>query len=85
MIQYEIKDKRHRKALLSRFGQIQTSYAYNLIFRPPKRVIQDVLESLAKVPHNFYNHQEVILCLTKSNNTIFEICSDSGQNTTIIL
>jgi hypothetical protein len=44
-------------------------------------VIQDVLESLAKALHNFYNHQEVIQCLTKSNNTVFEICSDGGQNT----
>jgi hypothetical protein len=43
------------------------------------------LESLAKALHNFYNHQEAILCLTKSNNTIFEICSVSGQNTTILL
>jgi arginyl-tRNA synthetase len=25
-------------------------------------VIQDFLESLAKVLHEFYNHQEVILC-----------------------
>jgi hypothetical protein len=39
------------------------------------------LESLAKVIRNFYNHQEVIQCLTKSNNTVFEICSDGGQNT----
>jgi hypothetical protein len=39
------------------------------------------LESLAKVLHKFYNHQEVIPCLTKSNNTVLEICSDGGQNT----
>jgi hypothetical protein len=26
--------------------------------------------SLAKVLHNVYNHLEVILCLTKSNNTV---------------
>jgi hypothetical protein len=42
-------------------------------------VIQDFLESLEKVLHNFYNHQEVILCLIKSNNTLFEIYSDSGM------
>jgi hypothetical protein len=48
-------------------------------------VIPYFLEILAKELHNFYNHQEVILCLTKSNNTGFEICSDSGQKTTIIL
>jgi hypothetical protein len=45
-------------------------------------VIQEFLESLAKVLQNLYNHQEVIQCLTKSNNTVFEICSDGGQNTT---
>jgi hypothetical protein len=39
------------------------------------------LESLAKVLHNFFNHQEVIQWLSKSNNTVFEICSDGGQNT----
>jgi hypothetical protein len=44
-------------------------------------VIQDVLESSANALHNFYNHQDVIQCLTKSNNTVFEICSDGGQNT----
>jgi hypothetical protein len=48
-------------------------------------VIQDFLEILEKVLHNFYNNQEVILCLTKSNNPVFEICSDSGQNTATIL
>jgi hypothetical protein len=69
---------------LDRF-KLHTSNAYNLIFRPPKRVIQDFLKISAKVIHNFYNHKEVILCLTKSNNTVFEICSDSGQNTTIFL
>jgi hypothetical protein len=40
------------------------------------------LKSLEKVLHNFYNHQEVIPGLTKSNITVFEICSDGGQNTT---
>jgi hypothetical protein len=69
---------------LDRF-RLHTSNTYNLIFRPPKRVIQDFLESLEEVLHNFFNHQEVILCLTKSNNTVFEICSDSGQNTTTSL
>jgi hypothetical protein len=69
---------------LDRF-RLHTSNAYNLILRPPKRVIQDFLESLAKLIHDFYNHQEVILCLTKSNNSVFEICSDSGQNTSTIL
>jgi hypothetical protein len=64
---------------------LHTLNTYNLIFRPPKRVIQDFLEILAKVLKNFYNHQEVILCLTKPNNSVFEICSDSGQNTTTIL
>jgi hypothetical protein len=39
------------------------------------------LESLAKALHKFYNHQEVIPGLTKSNITVFEICSHSGQNT----
>jgi hypothetical protein len=29
------------------------------------------LESLENLLHNFYNHQEVILYLTKSNNTVF--------------
>jgi hypothetical protein len=48
-------------------------------------MIQDFLEILAKVIHNVYDHQEVILCLTKPNNTVFEICSDNGQITTIIL
>jgi hypothetical protein len=69
---------------LDRF-RLHTSNAYNLTFRPPNRVIQDFLEILEKVLHNFYNHQEVILCLTKSNNTVFEFCFDSGHNTSIIL
>jgi hypothetical protein len=60
-------------------------YTHNLNFRPPKRVIQDFLESLEKALHNFYNHQEVIPGLSKSNITVFEICSDIGQNTTTSL
>jgi hypothetical protein len=48
-------------------------------------MIQDFLESLIKVLHNFYNHQEVVQILIQPNNTVFEICPDSGQNTTIIL
>jgi hypothetical protein len=44
-------------------------------------VIQDFLESLEKVLHKFYNQQEVIPGLIKSNITVFEIYSDSGQNT----
>jgi len=48
-------------------------------------VIQDFLESLEKTLHNFYNHQEVIPVLIKSNITVFEICSDRGQNTAISL
>jgi hypothetical protein len=36
---------------------------------------------LANSLHNFYNRQEVIPGLIKSNITVFEICSDSGQNT----
>jgi hypothetical protein len=43
-------------------------------------VIQDFLESLAIALPNFYNHQEVILCLTESNNAVFKICSDGGQH-----
>jgi hypothetical protein len=65
---------------LDRFSLL-TLNIHNLIFRPPKIVIQDFLESSAKALHNVYNHQEVIQCLTKSNNTVFEICSDRGQNT----
>jgi hypothetical protein len=65
---------------LDRFS-LQTLNIHNLIFRPPKIVIQDFLESLAIALHNFYNHQEVILCLTESNNAVFKICSDGGQNT----
>jgi hypothetical protein len=84
-MQLRIKDTRRLCCPdLDRF-RLHTSNACDLIFRPPKRVIQDFLEILAKVLYNFYNHQEVILCLTKSSNTVFEICSDSGQNTTIIL
>jgi hypothetical protein len=44
-------------------------------------MIQDFLEILEKALHNFYNHQEVIPGLFKSNITVFEICSDRGQNT----
>jgi hypothetical protein len=71
------------KAVLSRTGQIQSSdfKHHNLIFSPPKIVIQDFLEILAIALHNFYNHPEVILCLTESNNAVFKICSDGGQNT----
>jgi hypothetical protein len=77
-MQLKIKDTRMLCCPgLDKFS-LHTSNAYNLTFKPPKRVIQDFLESLAKELHNFYNHQEVILCLTKSNNTIFKICSDSG-------
>jgi hypothetical protein len=84
-MQLRIKDTRRLCCPeLDRFS-LHTLNTYNLISRPPKRVIQDFLESLAKVIHNFYNHQKVILCLTKSNNSVFEICSDSGQNTTTIL
>jgi hypothetical protein len=43
------------------------------------------LESLVKVLHNFYNHQEVILILINPNNTAFEICPDIKQNTTTLL
>jgi hypothetical protein len=48
-------------------------------------MIQDFLESLAKALHKFYNHQEVILGLIKSSITVFEICSDKGQNKTTSL
>jgi hypothetical protein len=48
-------------------------------------VIQDFLESLEKALHNFYNLQEVIPVLIKSNITVFEICCDRGQNTAISL
>jgi hypothetical protein len=65
---------------LGRFS-IHTLIIHNLIFRSPKRVIQDFLESLAKALHNFYNHQEVIPGLIKSNIIVFEIFSDGGQNT----
>jgi hypothetical protein len=84
-MQLRIKDTRRLCCPeLERFS-LHTLNIHNLIFRSPKRVIQDFLERLAKVLHIFYNHQQVILCLTKSNNTVFEICSDGGQNTTIIL
>jgi hypothetical protein len=48
-------------------------------------MIQDFLEILVKVLHNFYNHQEVVPILINLNITVFEICPDSGHNTTIIL
>ena len=48
-------------------------------------MIQDFLERLENVLHNFYNYQEVIPGLIKSNITVFEICSDGGQNTTTSL
>jgi hypothetical protein len=44
-------------------------------------VIQDFLKSLEKALHNFCNYQEVIPVFIKSNITVFEICSDRGQNT----
>jgi hypothetical protein len=84
-MQFRIKDIRRLCCPeLDRFS-LHTLNIHNLIFRSPKRVIQDFLESLEKTLHNFYNHQEVILCFTESNNTIFEICSDSGQNTSTSL
>jgi hypothetical protein len=84
-MQLKIKDTRRLCFPdLDRF-RLHTSNIHNLIFRPPKRVIQDFLETLGKVLHNIYNYQEVILCLTKSNNTVFEFYSDSGQNTAISL
>jgi hypothetical protein len=80
-MQFRIKDIRRLCCPeLDRFS-LHTLNIHNLIFRSPKRVIQDFLESLAKALYNFYNHQEVIPCLTKLNNTFFEICFDSGQNT----
>jgi hypothetical protein len=69
---------------LNRF-RLHTSNLYNLTFRPPQRVIQDFLEILEKEQHNFYNHQEVIPSLINPNNTVFEICSENGHNTTILL
>jgi hypothetical protein len=69
---------------LDRFS-LHTLNIHNLIFRPPKRVIQDFLESLEKALHNFYNHQELIPDLNKLSITVFEIYSDSGQNTTTSL
>jgi hypothetical protein len=56
-----------------------------LNFRPPKRVIQDFLESLEKVIHKIYNHQKVNPSSINPNNTIIEICPESGQNTIVIL
>ena len=44
-------------------------------------MIQDFLESLEKALYKFYNHQEVIPGLIKSNITVFKIYYDSGQNT----
>jgi hypothetical protein len=84
-MQLRIKDTRRLCCPdLDRF-RLHTLNTYNLTFRPPKRVIQDFFEISAKILHNFYNHPEVILCLTKSNNSVFEICSDNGQNTATIL
>jgi hypothetical protein len=84
-MQLRITDTRRRRCPdLDRF-RFHTSNIQNLIFRPPKRVIQDFLESLEKALHNVYNHQEVIPGLIQSNITVFEICSDSGQNTTTSL
>jgi hypothetical protein len=84
-MQLRIKDiRRLCYSELDRFS-LHTLNIHNVIFRSPKRVIQDFLESSAKSLHNFYNHQEVITCLTKSNNTVFEICSVSGQNRAISL
>jgi hypothetical protein len=80
-MQFRIKDIRRLYCPeLDRFS-LQTLNIHNSSFRSPKRVIQDFLESSAKVLHNFYNHQEVILGLIKSNITVFEICSERGQNT----
>jgi hypothetical protein len=73
--------------LLSITGQIQSSYLKHLYlsFRPPKRMAQDFLESLIKELLNLYNHQEVVHILINPNNTVFEICPDSGHNRAIIL
>jgi hypothetical protein len=80
-MQLRIKDTRRCCCPdLDRF-RFHTSNIQNLIFRPPNRVTQDFLESLAKSLHKIYNHQEVIPGLIKPNITDFEICSDSGQNT----
>jgi hypothetical protein len=77
-MQFRIKDIRRLCCPeLDRFN-LHTLNIHNVIFRSPKRVIKDFLESLEKALHNFYNHQEVILCLTKPNNSVLEICSDSG-------
>jgi hypothetical protein len=48
-------------------------------------MISDFLEIFVKLLHNFYNHQEVVQILINPNYTVFEICPNSGQNTTIIL
>jgi hypothetical protein len=65
-MQLRIKDtRRHRCPDLDRF-RFHTLNIQNLIFRPPKKVIQDFLESLAKALHNFYNHHEVIPGLIQS-------------------
>jgi hypothetical protein len=85
-----IKGKWHLEGLVVQIwtdlGSIfQTVVTWPLEFRPPKRVIQDFLESLAKVLHNFYSYQEVIPSLINPNNTVFEICLETVQNTTIIL
>jgi hypothetical protein len=77
-MQLRIKDTRKLCCPdLDRFS-LPTLNIHNLIFRSPKRVIQDFLESSENVLHCVYNHQEDIQCLTKSNNTVFEICY--GQN-----
>jgi hypothetical protein len=80
-MQFRIKDIRRLCCPEVDIFSLHTLNIHNLIFKSLKRVIQDFLESLSKVLTNFYNHQEVIQCLTKSNNSVFEICSDSGQNT----
>jgi hypothetical protein len=59
-MQFSIKDIRRLCCPeLDRFS-LHTLNIHNLIFRSPKRVIQDFLENSEKEPHNFYNHQEVI-------------------------
>jgi hypothetical protein len=84
-MQFRIKDIRRLCCPELDTFSLHTLNIHNLIFRSPKRVIQDLLESLANLLHNIYNHQEVILYLTKSNNTVFNICSDSRLNTATIL
>jgi hypothetical protein len=56
---------------------------YNLIFGPPKRVIQELLESLEKVLHKFYNHQEVI-CSFKGQSRVHLIHVPKKTTHTII-